>query len=327
MSSYPSLRLRRLRKSKEIRDILSETHINLNKLIMPIFIDDNLKSKEEIKSMPGIYRYSENELIDLVKLYEDIGIKSVLLFGIPKVKDNLGSEAYNPNGIVQRSIRKIKEETNLVVMADLCMCEYTDHGHCGIVRDGTVDNDKTLGYYQKIAKTYAESGVDVVAPSGMMDGQVLAIREILDKEGFNDIMIMAYSAKYASSLYGPFRDAAYSAPSFGDRKTYQMNFSNSREAIREIEEDILEGADIVMVKPALFYLDIVKEARRLFDLPLAAYSVSAEYSMLINGSKQRYFDLDSIIKESIMSIFRAGADLVISYFTEYIAKNREIFIS
>jgi len=327
MSSYPSLRLRRLRKSKEIRDILSETHINLNKLIMPIFIDDNLKSKEEIKSMPGIYRYSENELIDLVKLYEDIGIKSVLLFGIPKVKDNLGSEAYNPNGIVQRSIRKIKEETNLVVMADLCMCEYTDHGHCGIVRDGTVDNDKTLGYYQKIAKTYAESGVDVVAPSGMMDGQVLAIREILDKEGFNDIMIMAYSAKYASSLYGPFRDAAYSAPSFGDRKTYQMNFSNSREAIREIEEDIMEGADIVMVKPALFYLDIVKEARRLFDLPLAAYSVSAEYSMLINGSKQRYFDLDSIIKESIMSIFRAGADLVISYFTEYIAKNREIFIS
>jgi len=327
MSSYPSLRLRRLRKSKEIRDILSETHINLNKLIMPIFIDDNLKSKEEIKSMPGIYRYSENELIDLVKLYEDIGIKSVLLFGIPKVKDNLGSEAYNPNGIVQRSIRKIKEETNLVVMADLCMCEYTDHGHCGIVHDGTVDNDKTLGYYQKIAKTYAESGVDVVAPSGMMDGQVLAIREILDKEGFNDIMIMAYSAKYASSLYGPFRDAAYSAPSFGDRKTYQMNFSNSREAIREIEEDILEGADIVMVKPALFYLDIVKEARRLFDLPLAAYSVSAEYSMLINGSKQRYFDLDSIIKESIMSIFRAGADLVISYFTEYIAKNREIFIS
>ena len=327
MSSYPSLRLRRLRKSKEIRDILSETHINLNKLIMPIFIDDNLKSKEEIKSMPGIYRYSENELIDLVKLYEDIGIKSVLLFGIPKVKDNLGSEAYNPNGIVQRSIRKIKEETNLVVMADLCMCEYTDHGHCGIVRDGTVDNDKTLGYYQKIAKTYAESGVDVVAPSGMMDGQVLAIREILDKEGFNDIMIMAYSAKYASSLYGPFRDAAYSAPSFGDRKTYQMNFSNSREAIREIEEDILEGADIVMIKPALFYLDIVKEARRLFDLPLAAYSVSAEYSMLINGSKQRYFDLDSIIKESIMSIFRAGADLVISYFTEYIAKNREIFIS
>lgn len=327
MSSYPSLRLRRLRKSKEIRDILSETHINLNKLIMPIFIDDNLKSKEEIKSMPGIYRYSENELIDLVKLYEDIGIKSVLLFGIPKVKDNLGSEAYNPNGIVQRSIRKIKEETNLVVMADLCMCEYTDHGHCGIVRDGTVDNDKTLGYYQKIAKTYAESGVDVVAPSGMMDGQVLAIREILDKEGFNDIMIMAYSAKYASSLYGPFRDAAYSAPSFGDRKTYQMNFSNSREAIREIEEDILEGADIVMVKPALFYLDIVKEARRLFDLPLAAYSVSAEYSMLINGSKQRYFDLDSVIKESILSIFRAGADLVISYFTEYIAKNREIFIS
>ena len=327
MSSYPSLRLRRLRKSKEIRDILSETHINLNKLIMPIFIDDNLKSKEEIKSMPGIYRYPENELIDLVKLYEDIGIKSVLLFGIPKVKDNLGSEAYNPNGIVQRSIRKIKEETNLVVMADLCMCEYTDHGHCGIVRDGTVDNDRTLGYYQKIAKTYAESGVDVVAPSGMMDGQVLAIREILDKEGFNDIMIMAYSAKYASSLYGPFRDAAYSAPSFGDRKTYQMNFSNSREAIREIEEDILEGADIVMVKPALFYLDIVKEARRLFDLPLAAYSVSAEYSMLINGSKQRYFDLDSIIKESTLSIFRAGADLVISYFTEYIAKNREIFIS
>ncbi len=327
MSSYPSLRLRRLRKSKEIRDILSETHINLNKLIMPIFIDDNLKSKEEIKSMPGVYRYPERELIDLVKLYESMGIKSVLLFGIPKVKDNLGSEAYNPNGIIQRSIKKIKDETRLVVMADLCMCEYTDHGHCGIVHDGIVDNDKTLSYYQRIAKTYAESGADVVAPSGMMDGQVWAIREILDKEGFQDVMIMAYSAKYASALYGPFRDAAYSAPSFGDRKTYQMNFSNSREAMREIEEDILEGADIVMVKPALFYLDIIKEARRLFDLPLAAYSVSAEYSMIVNGSKQGYFDLNSVIKESITSIFRAGADLVISYFTEYIARNREIFIS
>lgn len=322
MSSYPTLRLRRLRKSREIREILAENSIKLEKLIMPIFLDANLKNKQEIKSMPGIFRYSEEELVELGKRYEELGIRSVLLFGIPKVKDNLGTEAYNPNGIIQRSIKKLKEETNLVVIADLCMCEYTDHGHCGIVNNGLIDNDRTLKYYQKIAKTYADSGVDIVAPSGMMDGQVTAIREELDKNGYQDVLIMGYSAKFASSLYGPFREAAYSAPSFGDRKTYQMNYSNFNEAMREIEEDIIEGADIVMVKPALFYLDIIREARRQFYLPIAAYSVSAEYSMMKMGANLGYFDLDSIIKENIISIFRAGADLIISYFTEYIAENK-----
>ncbi len=326
MSSYPTLRLRRLRKSKEIREILSENSIRLEKLIMPIFIDANIKNKQEIKSMPGIFRYSEEELVQLGKKYEDLGIKSVLLFGIPKVKDNLGTEAYNPDGIIQRSIRKLKNETDLVIMADLCMCEYTDHGHCGIINEGLIDNDKTLKYYQKIAKTYADSGVDIIAPSGMMDGQVAAIREELDRNGHQDVLIMGYSAKFSSSLYGPFREAAYSAPSFGDRKTYQMNFANFNEAIREIEEDIIEGADIIMVKPALFYLDIVREAKRLFNLPLAAYSVSAEYSMIRAGANNGFFDLDSIIKENLISIFRAGADLVISYFTEYVAENKGKFV-
>lgn len=325
MSSYPTLRLRRLRKSREIREILSENAIRLEKLIMPIFIDANLKNRQEIKSMPGIFRYPEEELIDLGKRYEELGINSVLLFGIPKIKDNLGTEAYNPDGIIQRSIRRLKNETNLVVMADLCMCEYTDHGHCGIVNDGIIDNDKTLKYYQKIAKTYADSGVDIIAPSGMMDGQVAAIREELDRTGHQDVIIMGYSAKFSSSLYGPFREAAYSAPSFGDRRTYQMNFSNFNEAIREIEEDIMEGADIIMVKPALFYLDIVREAKRLFNIPLAAYSVSAEYSMIKSGASSGFFDLDSIIKENLISIFRAGADLIISYFTEYVAENKGKF--
>ncbi len=322
MKTFPDLRLRRLRISPEIREILQETTVRKEKLIMPMFVDERIKGREEIGSMPGIFRFSENEALNKAKEYEDMGIKSVLLFGIPKIKDEMGSQAYEENGIVQRIIEKIKDETNLVVFADLCLCEYTSHGHCGIVNGHTVENDKTLELYAKIAKSYAKKGVDAVAPSGMMDGQVARIRKELDSDGFSDTLILAYSAKFASPLYTPFREAAYSAPSFGDRKSYQMNYGNLREAIREIEEDIEEGADIIMVKPALFYLDIIREARNLFNYPLAAYSVSAEYSMIMNAAMNKIIDLDSIVRESTTSIARAGADLIISYFTEYIYSKR-----
>lgn len=321
MRTFPDLRLRRLRASPEIRDIFQETRVRKEKLMMPMFVDERIEGTEEISSMPGIFRYSEIEAVRKAKEYEELGIKSILLFGIPRIKDEVGSQAYDKNGIVQRTIRKIKDETNLAVFADLCLCEYTSHGHCGILRGKMIDNDSTLELYAKIAKSYAESGVDAVAPSGMMDGQVARIRKELDSYGFKDTIIMAYSAKFASPLYSPFREAAYSAPSFGDRKSYQMNFGNLREAMREIEEDIEEGADIVMVKPAIFYLDVIREARNRFDYPISAYNVSAEYSMIVNAARQNIIDLDSVIKEALTSISRAGADLIITYFTEYIYKN------
>jgi porphobilinogen synthase len=317
MKTYPDMRLRRLRKSPEIREILTETRIRKEKLIMPMFIDENLSRPEEIKTMPGIFRYSEGTFIDKVKEYEEMGIRSVLLFGIPKSKDSRGSSSYDPKGIIQRSIKKIKDETGIVVFSDLCLCEYTDNGHCGLVVGDRIDNDSTLEIYARIAKSYAEAGTDGVAPSGMMDGQVGRIRRELDSSGFTDTLIMAYSSKFSSSLYSPFREAAYSAPSFGDRRTYQMNYANRNEAMREIEEDIEEGADIVMVKPALFYLDIVREARNRFQLPLAAYSVSAEYSMLMAASSMGFIDLAPTVIEANSAIFRAGADIVITYFAEF----------
>jgi porphobilinogen synthase len=317
MKTYPDMRLRRLRKSPEIREILTETRIRKEKLIMPMFIDENLSRPEEIKTMPGIFRYSEGTFIDKVKEYEEMGIRSVLLFGIPKSKDSRGSSSYDPKGIIQRSIKKIKDETGIVVFSDLCLCEYTDNGHCGLVVGDRIDNDSTLEIYARIAKSYAEAGADGVAPSGMMDGQVGRIRRELDSSGFTDTLIMAYSSKFSSSLYSPFREAAYSAPSFGDRRTYQMNYANRNEAMREIEEDIEEGADIVMVKPALFYLDIVREARNRFQLPLAAYSVSAEYSMLMAASSMGFIDLAPTVIEANSAIFRAGADIVITYFAEF----------
>jgi len=317
MKTYPDMRLRRLRKSPEIREILTETRIRKEKLIMPMFIDENLSRQEEIKTMPGIFRYSEGTFIDKVKEYEEMGIRSVLLFGIPKSKDSRGSSSYDPKGIIQRSIKKIKDETGIVVFSDLCLCEYTDNGHCGLVVGDRIDNDSTLEIYARIAKSYAEAGTDGVAPSGMMDGQVGRIRRELDSSGFTDTLIMAYSSKFSSSLYSPFREAAYSAPSFGDRRTYQMNYANRNEAMREIEEDIEEGADIVMVKPALFYLDIVREARNRFQLPLAAYSVSAEYSMLMAASSMGFIDLAPTVIEANSAIFRAGADIVITYFAEF----------
>jgi porphobilinogen synthase len=314
------MRLRRLRKSPRVREIFSDAKIRNDKLVMPMFVDENITKKEEIKNMPEIYRFPLNLLVEKAKEYEELGVKSILLFGVPKHKDPQGSSSYDSQGIVQKAIREIKKETDLAIFADLCLCEYTDHGHCGLIRDKKIDNDSTLEVYARIAKSYAEAGTDGVAPSGMMDGQVGRIRKELDADGLDDTLILAYSAKFASSMYSPFRDAVFSTPSFGDRRTYQMNYSSTREAIREVELDIEEGADVVMIKPALFYLDIIREVRNRFLLPIAAYNVSAEYAMIRSAGEKGIIDLDSVIDESVSSIFRAGADIVISYFTEYLLK-------
>jgi len=322
---FPVTRMRRLRMNQKLREMVQETEVNTGDLIYPIFVDENIKEKLAIKTMPGIYRYPLIDLPGISKEIQALGIKSIILFGVPSCKDELASSAYEKNGIIQRAIKTIKNESDLLVIADLCMCEYTSHGHCGIVENGRVDNDKTLEIYKKIAISYAEAGVDIVAPSGMMDGQVGAIRSILDSEGFEYIPIMAYSAKYASSLYSPFREAAESAPKFGDRKTYQMNYANSREAIREIELDIMEGADIIMVKPAILYLDIIKMARERYQVPIAAYNVSGEYSMVKFASMEGAIDEESVVRELLTSIKRAGADLIITYHALDFAKwNKKI---
>ena len=314
---FPEIRLRRLRLDQNIRDVLSEFSIRTEKLIMPVFLDETHKGKNQIPGMPNIFRHDFDSAKQYLKHLSDIGVKGVLLFGIPKVKDRTGSSSYSNEGLVQKTISYIRDNLDMITYADLCLCEYTDNGQCGLVVDGYVDNDSTLEIYQKIAVSYADAGVDVVAPSGMMDGQVAAIRKALDASNHKNTLIMAYSAKYASSLYGPFRNAVDSTPKFGDRRSYQMPVSNSREAMREIDLDVKEGADIVMVKPATFYLDIISKARSSFNLPIAAYSVSGEYSMIRSAVDQKLVSGD-FIRESLVSIFRAGADLVISYFTESI---------
>jgi porphobilinogen synthase len=309
-----SIRLRRLRSNIAIRDIVSETYIHPKHFILPYFVVEGTDVKEPIKSMPGVYHLS---IDNIVKDIEDVeGIRAILLFGISRRKDETGSEAYSKDGIVQRTIKAIKKShrKDLIIFTDVCLCGYTSHGHCGIVNDIKIDNDDTLDVLAKIALSHAEAGADFVAPSAMMDGQIGAIRESLDKNAFKDIGILAYSAKYASNFYGPFREALNSVPQFGDRKTYQMDYRNSDEALREIKQDIYEGADIVMVKPALAYLDIIYRVKQTFQVPLAAYNVSGEYSMikmLGNGDKDRERDL---ALEVLTSIKRAGADLIISYF-------------
>ncbi len=313
---FPTTRMRRLRKSFQIRKILQETRLNPEDLIYPLYIKEELEEgqKEHIDTMPGQYRYSLSDAVGEAKRLEKLGLSSVLLFGLPVNKDETGSSAYDREGIVQRAIRRLKEETELVVITDVCLCQYTSHGHCGIVEDDEILNDKTLNYLSKIALSHAEAGADIVAPSDMMDGRVEAIRKTLDENGFQDTLIMSYAAKYASSFYAPFRDAVCSAPSFGDRKTHQMNPANTDEALREVELDIKEGADIVMVKPALPYLDVIREVKNEFKIPTAAYQVSGEYSMLMAGIEAGYLTEESIY-ESLTSIKRAGADLVISHFT------------
>lgn len=314
-------RPRRLRRNEAIRSLTRETCISIDDLVYPIFVRDGENIKEEICSMKGVYRYSVDRILEEIEEVASLGIRAVLLFGIPDKKDEVGSGAYDDAGVIQRAVREIKKNyPQMYVITDICMCEYTSHGHCGILtEDCYVDNDATLEYLGKIALSHVLAGADMVAPSDMMDGRIGYIRSCLDKQGFETIPIMAYSAKYASSFYGPFRDAADSAPAFGDRKTYQMDPANSDEAMREIELDVLEGADIVMVKPALSYLDVIRRAKDNFNIPIAAYNVSGEYSMLKMAVNNGLLN-ESAIMESLISIKRAGASIIITYFAKDVAK-------
>lgn len=318
---FPIYRPRRLRRHEIIREMIRETVLSVRDFVYPMFVVPGKKVKEEISSMPGIFRQSIDNVIEEIKKARELGIKAILLFGIPEKKDEHGSEGYDENGIIQRALRTIKEEIeDVLLITDACMCEYTSHGHCGIVENGEVQNDETLQYLARIALSHAKAGADLIAPSDMMDGRVGAIREALDANGFENIAIMSYSAKYASAFYGPFREAAESTPQFGNRRGYQMDPPNVREALREIALDIEEGADIVMVKPALSYLDVIKAAREEFNHPLAAYNVSGEYSMVKATGRLGWIDETQVMMEILTSIKRAGADIIITYFAKEAAK-------
>lgn len=315
-------RPRRLRKSQAVRDLIAETLIDSGKLIMPYFVCEGSKVRDPIESMPGIDRVSLDLFIRDIDEDFKLGIKSIILFGIPDKKDELGSGAYDDNGIIQRAVREIKKSfPDLFVITDVCLCEYTDHGHCGIVEDGKVLNDPTLELLAKTSLSHAAAGADMVAPSDMMDGRVAAIRDRLDVNGFTDTGILSYAAKYASAFYGPFRDAAGSAPQFGDRRSYQMDFRNANEAEHEVLLDIDEGADIVMVKPALSYLDIIYRVKQISDLPVCSYNVSGEYSMVKAAARLGFGDEQRLVTEIITSIFRAGSDMIMTYHTRDILKN------
>ena len=306
--------MRRLRKSPALREMVRETQLAKSDLMYPMFVIDGKKVRNEVPSLPGVYQLSVDELLREVELVVEKGIKSILLFGIPANKDEVGSEAYHEEGIVQRAVRAMKKNfPDLLVATDVCLCEYSSHGHCGLIKDGYVVNDLTLELLANVALSHAEAGADIVAPSDMMDGRVGAIRCNLDENGFHEIPIMAYSAKYASAFYGPFRDAADSAPKFGDRTTYQMDPANTNEAMREIALDIEEGADIIMVKPGLSYLDVVRRARQEFNVPLAVYNVSGEYAMVKAAARNGWIDEARIVMEILLSMKRAGADIIITY--------------
>ncbi|WP_024347752.1 porphobilinogen synthase [Lacrimispora indolis] len=308
-------RPRRLRTSDTLRKMVRETRVSKESLIYPLFVVDGEGLVEEIPSMEGQYRYSVDRLPLIMDRLMEAGVGKVLLFGIPAHKDMCGSQAYDEEGIVQRAIRFIKEQyPSVYIVTDVCMCEYTSHGHCGILEGEYVDNDRTLEYLNRIALSHAKAGAHMVAPSDMMDGRIGSMRQALDSAGFVNVPVMAYSAKYASAFYGPFRDAAGSAPAFGDRKSYQMDYHNRKEALKEVELDVAEGADIVMVKPALSYLDIIREVADRHDLPVAAYSVSGEYAMIKAASKAGFIDEEKVVCESAVSIYRAGADILITYY-------------
>jgi len=314
-------RSRRLRRTESLRELVRETRLSTSDLIYPIFVDARIKAREEIVSMPGISRLSLSELSEEAKEISALNIPAVLIFGLPQHKDAKGTEAYAHNGIVQNAVRMIKKAApQLTVVTDVCMCEYTDHGHCGIVSNRTVVNDLTLELLSRTAVSHAEAGADMVGPSAMMDGQVKAIRTALDESGLTEVAIMSYSAKYASSFYGPFREAAESAPLWGDRCSYQMDPPNRRDAMREIAEDIRQGADIVMVKPALSYLDVIRDARVTFPTSLAAYNVSGEYSMVKAAEQRGWIDGQRVALEILTSIKRAGADIIITYFAKEFAR-------
>lgn len=307
-------RFRRLRTTEPMRRLVRETRIAAEELIYPIFVIEGENIKNPIDSMPGIYQYSLDRMDEILKKAAESGVSGILIFGIPAHKDERGTQAYAPDGITQRAVRQIKRDyPELLVIADVCLCEYTSHGHCGLVEDGKILNDETLPLLAKMSVSLAAAGADMIAPSDMMDGRVAAIRQALDENGFLDTPIMAYSAKFASAYYGPFREAAHSAPCFGDRRSYQMDFRNKKEALREIEDDIEEGADIVMVKPALAYLDVAQAAAERFDLPLALYNVSGEYAMVKAAAQNGWIDEKRIVMENLIAMKRAGASILITY--------------
>jgi len=308
-------RNRRLRETRNIRDLVRETILTSADFIFPIFVVEGENIKEEISSMPGNYHFSLDRLHEIINEVEEVGVRGVMLFGLPEHKDEVGCGAYDDNGIIQKAIKKVREiSKDLFIITDVCMCQYTSHGHCGVLEGSKVDNDRSIKYIAEIALSHALAGADMIAPSDMMDGRVDAIRKILDQNNFKHISIMAYSAKYSSAFYGPFREAADSAPQFGDRKTYQMDPANIREAMREIECDIEEGADIIMVKPALSYLDVIRWARDRHDVPIAAYSVSGEFAMVKSAAKLGLIDERAIAMEMHISMKRAGADMIITYY-------------
>jgi porphobilinogen synthase len=318
---FPKKRMRRLRSSPSMRRLVRETSVSVDDLVYPLFIREGEGIKEPIKSMTGCYHFSPDTIADEAAEVATLGIPAVLLFGLPGRKDETGSEAWAENGVVQQAIRQIKQAApELLVVTDVCLCEFTSHGHCGVIRDGKVDNDPTCELLAKMALSHAQAGADIVAPSDMMDGRVRYIREALEENGFKNVAIMSYSAKYASAFYGPFRDAAESAPAFGDRRSYQMDPPNANEAMAEIALDIKEGADIVMVKPALAYLDIIYRARQRFDCPIAAYNVSGEYMMVNAAGTEGLVDKEAIMMEITTAIKRAGADIVITYFAKELGK-------
>jgi len=318
---FPDYRPRRLRKNENFRRMVRETSLSVDDMVYPLFVVEGKGVKKPISSMPGNFQMSVDHLVREVEKTKELGIPAVLIFGIPEKKDEVASGAFARDGIVQRAVRRIKDRTpDILVITDVCLCEYTNHGHCGMMEKGDVDNDPTIEVLAETALSHAKAGADMVAPSAMMDGQIGAIREVLDESGYETVPIMAYAAKYASCFYGPFREAAESAPQYGDRKSYQMDPANSDEAIREMTLDVEEGADILMVKPALPYLDIIRRAKEEFDLPIAAYNVSGEFSMIKAAANLGWLDGERAMMESLVSIKRAGADIMITYFAQEAAK-------
>ena len=321
MSTFPIYRPRRLRANENLRRLVRETALSVNDLIYPMFVVHGRDTATEISAMPGCYQYSVDRLVTAAKELAALGIPGTILFGIPALKDPLGTEAYADDGIIQLAVRAIKDTVpDLLVMTDVCLCEYTDHGHCGVIEDSEVQNDPTLELLIKESLSHARAGADVIAPSDMMDGRVGAIRDALDENGYENIPIMAYSAKYASAFYGPFREAAESAPQFGDRRSYQMDPANAEEALREVALDIQEGADILMVKPALSYLDVIHRVKTEFQVPVAAYNVSGEYAMVKAAAQNGWIDEERVALELLTSIKRAGADMILTYFAKSVVE-------
>ena len=321
MSNFPTVRMRRTRQNEKLRGLVRETRLNVDQLIYPLFIAEGIKEPHEVSAMPGVMQWPLEQLGREMERVASLGIPAVLLFGLPEQKDEVGSQAYNEQGIIQQAIRRIKAVTpEMLVITDVCLCEYTSHGHCGVIENGSVQNDESLALLAQMALTHAEAGADIVAPSDMMDGRVGAIRQTLDEHGLSGTPIMAYSAKYASGFYGPFREAAGSAPQFGDRRAYQMDPANGREALREVDLDIAEGADIVMVKPAMAYMDVIRRVRDRCDLPIAAYNVSGEYAMIKAAAQNGWIDERRIVMEVLTGIRRAGADMIITYFAPDVAR-------